>query len=184
MITSISRSPLLFEGYKHGLLLHNSLCRQVPFFWHQVVPCLVLKWRYCMISTAKITESPHGATPWRVIHSLSRWWEWDFKSHSHFNFASLCFHSVTKVLAQFLTAACQAYFDWYRDLVLCVRPNYLKCFTAHPKVSDHINQRWGLGTCILMYIKSPIDILVQYLHESAAFWGLHMEKHLKASWRA
>ena len=37
-------------------------------------------------------------------------------------------------------------------------PNYLKCFTAHPKVSGHVNQRWGLGTCILMYVKSPIDV--------------------------
>lgn len=82
---------------------------------------------------------------------------------------ALCFHSVTEVLTQFLTAARLAHFDGYRDPVLRVCPNYLKCFTAHPKVSDHVNQRWGLGTCILMYVKSPIDILVRCFCESSVF---------------
>ena len=54
---------------------------------------------------------------------------------------ALCFYSVPEVLTQLTDS---------KDSVLCVCPDYLKCFTAHPKVSDHVNQRRGLGTCILI----------------------------------
>ena len=184
MITSISSSPLLFAGYKHGLLLHNSLCRQVPFFYTK--SSLILYWNEGAAWSVQLRSLSHhmGLTPGELSIPSAGGGSEILNLTPILTLLALCFHSVTEVLTQFLTAARLTHLDWYRNPVLCVRPNYLKCFTAHPKVSDHVNQRWGLGTCILMYVKSPIDILVQYLHESAVFWGPHMEKHLKASWRA
>lgn len=59
-----------------------------------------------MISTAKITESPHGATPGELFIPSAGGGSEILNLTHILTLLALCFYSVPEVLTQFLTAAC------------------------------------------------------------------------------